>query len=144
MRLEKLKIMYVPWIIFLLGMAVLGPRCEINVFGGPKLRLNWFAGRVVKTGVRILESQIPAPVLPSLSPSCFHNCCAIDHVCCFLCPGHQGSWTCLPPGAIKCYLLYTLIILHWDQKGSFCNTDPSTSLGPQEKHFFISGCWYPL
>lgn len=92
-------------------MALLGPWCEINVFGGPKLRLNWFAGRVVKTGVRILESQILAPVL-SLSPSCFHSCCTIDHVCSFLCPGHQGSWTCSPPGAIKYYLLYTLRILH--------------------------------
>ena len=85
--------------LFLLGMAVVDVSVRSCVW------LTWFAGREVKIGVRILTSPIPAPVLPSLSPLCFHTCCAVDG-CAFLCPGHQGSWTSLRPEAIKSFLLY--------------------------------------
>ena len=67
--------------------------------------LTWFADRVVKIGVRILTSPIPAPVLPSLSPLCSHMCCAVD-VYSFFCPGRQGSWTSVPPEAVRSFLLY--------------------------------------
>ena len=85
--------------LFLLGMALVDLSVRACVW------LAWFAGRVVKIGVRTLTSPTPAPVLPSLSPLCSHMCCAVD-VYSFLCPGHQGSWTSVPPEAIKSFLLY--------------------------------------
>lgn len=37
-----------------------------NVFGELKFKLKWFAGRVVRIGVRILKTKIQALVLSSL------------------------------------------------------------------------------
>ena len=85
--------------LFLLGMAVVDLSVRSCVW------LTWFAGREVEICVSIPTSPIPAPVLPSLGPLCFHTCRAIDG-CTLLCPGHQGSWPSLPPEAIKSFLLY--------------------------------------
>ena len=98
----------------MLGMAVVELSVRSCVW------LTWFAGRVVKIGVRILTSPVPAPVLPSLCPLCFHMCWAADG-CYFLCPGHQGSWTSLPPDAVKSFLLYCCCCSVAQSRATLCD-----------------------